>query len=113
MNITKSDPEKDVRLVEVDGEVDASTAPQLEDSLRACLAEGKKRLLLDLTRMTYMSSAGLRVLIRIFQDAKKVGAELCIAGLNPRVKTVFEVSGLLQVLPTCNTPQEALEGWRA
>jgi anti-anti-sigma factor len=111
MNIKKSDIENDVRLVEVDGEIDASTAPELEQALRLSLEEGKKRLLLDLTRMSYMSSAGLRVLIRIYQDAKKVDAEVCIAGLNPRIKAVFEVSGLLQVLKTCDTRQDALEGW--
>lgn len=111
MNITKSDPEKDVRLVEVEGEIDAATAPELEEALRAALAGGNSPLLIDMSAVSFISSAGLRVLIRVFQEAKRVGAELRIAGLIPRVKTVFEVSGLLQVLQVYETRQAALEGW--
>ena len=60
MNISTSSAENEVVLIEVEGEIDAHTARQLDKTLNDLLAQGHSRLVLDLSLMGYISSAGLR-----------------------------------------------------
>jgi anti-sigma B factor antagonist len=63
MKVTTSDAGSGVVLLEVEGAVDAYTAPRLDRALRDLLAQDHVRLLLDAQQMTFISSAGLRVIL--------------------------------------------------
>jgi anti-sigma B factor antagonist len=83
-----------VQVVKVSGRVDSSNAPQLDQKLKELRNEGHENLVLDLSEVEYMSSAGLRAIVSALRDCKKHGGDLCLVSPSPRVAEVLELAGL-------------------
>jgi len=98
-----------VDLVAVDGRVDASTAPQLQDTLRSIFDERRFRVVLDLSEMSYMSSAGLKVLLGALKEAKRWNrGDLRLAALQTQVHDTLNLVGLLQLFRIYTNTVEAV-----
>ena len=91
MNINET-REGDVLVVAVEGRIDSTTSKQLEDVLPERV-QASRRVLLDMSDVQYVSSAGLRVLLRAAKAARGTGHDLVLAGLLPQVHEVFQVIG--------------------
>jgi len=92
-----------VRLFEIIGRVDSSNATELGNAMDKAVDEGTNNLVLDLSGVDYMSSAGLREMVRILKRVKRGGGDLRIANPSERVKEVLELAGLdtiFQIYPT-------------
>ncbi len=76
-----------------EGRVDATSAPELEQSMMASIEEGAADVVLDLGRTRYMSSAGLRVVLVVARAMQARSGRFAVCGLNDEVKELFEVSG--------------------
>jgi anti-anti-sigma factor len=87
-----------VTVVVVTGSVDALTAPQLGGSLTQQIGTGRVNLVLDLARLDYISSAGLRAILGAAKEARQRGGDLRLAGVQPNVSKVFEMSGFTNIL---------------
>lgn len=83
--------------VALEGRIDTLTAPQLETEL-APLLNGVTDLVLDLTQVAYISSAGLRVLLSTHKKMLSAGGALTIANAVPAVREVFEITGFSDIL---------------
>lgn len=88
-----SQEENDYQLIEVSGEIDASSSIELDNALKNA-AEKHSKLLVDLCQLEYISSAGLGVFISYLEDLKKENIRLVIFGLQENVKEVFDILGL-------------------
>jgi anti-anti-sigma factor len=77
------------------GRVDTTTSAGLEERLLSGVAEGERRLVLDLAEVEYISSAGLRVLLRLAKKMQVTGGQLVLCGLGDSVRQVFELAGFL------------------
>lgn len=85
----------DVVVVWLEGRADHSNAEQFRSGLAPSLAESIAdggKLLLDLSGLTYISSAGLRVLMLALRDARSHGGTLAVCALQPVVHEIFVVS---------------------
>ena len=80
------------KLIEVAGRVDSTTAASLEATLLPGLT-ASTAVILDLSGVVYVSSAGLRVLLKAAKLARSTGHRLLLTGLAPQVREVFEISG--------------------
>src|SRR3954454_8422316 len=89
-----------------DGRLDTSTAAEAEKKLLSLLNEGA--LVADLAGVRYISSAGLRVLLKTAKQAKGAGLGFAVCALQPGVREVFEVSGFDKVIKVCASRTEAL-----
>lgn len=99
--------EKDVVITAVRGRLDSSTSPKL-DAFMAEIPDGSSVLLLDFAELTYISSAGLRVVLKAAKLAKGAGVTLAICSLIPPVHEVFDVSGFTTLIPIHPTRDAAL-----
>ena len=88
----------DVRVVAVNGSLDALTAPELADALSTQLRDGNAKLVADLSGLEYTSSAGLRVLLNSAKEARSKGGDLRFAGVQPNVKKVLDLSGFMSIM---------------
>lgn len=88
----------DVRVVAVNGNLDALTAPELADALSTQLLQGNAKLVADLTGLEYTSSAGLRVLLNAAKEARSKGGDLRFAGVQTNVKKVLDLSGFMSII---------------
>lgn len=86
---------------------DTLTYKQVEDRISQLFDEGNNGLVLDMEGLEYISSDGLRVIVSATQGSH--GAGVRVAGLQPFLKEVFDISGLSQVIPIDEDPQTAAE----
>ena len=82
--------------VAIEGRIDTTTAPKLEAELKASL-DGITELTMDLSKLDYISSAGLRVLLSAQKMMNKQG-EMKVAGANDAVQEIFAVTGFSDIL---------------
>jgi len=100
---------KRATLIEVKGRVDSTNATQLGDALNEQIDAGHQMLVVDLSSVEYMSSAGLRELVAALKKARKTqGGDLKLASMSPRVKEVFGLAGLDTIFHIYATPVEAV-----
>lgn len=85
---------KRVDLITVSGRVDSSTAPELEETLEDRMDEGRYSLVLEMSGVNYLSSAGLRALVAALRTCKKKGGDVRIANPSERVSEVMALAGL-------------------
>jgi anti-anti-sigma factor len=77
--------------VELGGSLDTATAPQLEKQLTAALDDKVKDLVFDLAKLTFISSAGLRVFAATRKFLKQRGEQVSFVNLQPQIQEVFEI----------------------
>jgi anti-sigma B factor antagonist len=94
----------DATVVAAIGDVDGSTAPQLQEQVLA-VAQPGCRLLLDMSQVSYMSSAGLRVMLLLHRQVSGKG-KVVIVGLNDDVKSTMSATGFLKFFTTAETLDE-------
>ena len=82
--------------IALEGRLDTTTAPELEKELKGSL-EGVTELTLDFTKLEYISSAGLRVLLAAHKEMSKKGG-MKVTHVNEIVSEVFEVTGFADIL---------------
>lgn len=82
--------------VALEGRLDTTTAPKLEEELRSSV-DGITRLVFDLAKLEYISSAGLRVLLAMQKLMNQQG-EMVLQNVNEAVMEVFEVTGFSDIL---------------
>jgi anti-sigma B factor antagonist len=99
---------KRVFLFEVIGRVDSNNANELGSALDTAVDEGKTNLVLDLGGVEYMSSAGLREMVRVLKRVKRTGGDLRIASPSDRVREVLELAGLDSIFEIYPTQVEAV-----
>ncbi len=86
---------KRVDLVSVSGRVDSNTAPDLESTFRGINDTGRFRIVLDMSNLEYISSAGLRVLVSTLKNCRRYNrGDLRLASLSDRITGVMEMAGL-------------------
>lgn len=93
MDVTISE-ENTILVVAVSGRVDSNTAPELERDLKAQVGAAPARVVVDLSAVEYISSAGLRALVSALRSARSHGGDVRLAALSPRVSDVLKLAGL-------------------
>jgi|SRR5687767_2893821 anti-sigma B factor antagonist len=97
-----------VTLVEVQGRVDSMTANSLGEALNRELDNGNVHMVLDLSSVDYMSSAGLREIVTALKKAKRGSGDLRLAQPSDRVREVLEMAGLDTIFRIFSTQAEAV-----
>lgn len=95
MKITKTQ-ENEKLVLALEGRLDTLTAPDLEVEVNAIPFEVKK-LVLDMSNLEYISSAGLRIVLAAQKKMSKVGG-MTLVGVNDTINEVFEITGFADIL---------------
>ena len=101
----------EVKILAFEGRLDTQTSPDAQRQLTRLIEEGETKILVNLEKLDYISSAGLRVLLVVAKQLKTTDGELRICSLNEVVKEVFDISGFDMILPISASESEALEGF--
>src|SRR3954467_6028202 len=97
-----------VTVVELAGEFDSLTAPQSRDEL-VRLASAREPVLLDLTKTSYMSSAGLRVLLLVYRQATSSGTPVALVGIPPLIPDLMAAPGFIDFFTVADTVDDGLD----
>jgi anti-anti-sigma factor len=98
-------------VVSVVGSVDALTAGEVTSFLGQQLSAGSIRLVLDLTKVDYVSSAGLRTILATLKEARTKGGDLRLAAIQPNVQKVLQMSGFTSILKTFSEVDAAVSSF--
>ncbi|MBP5289474.1 MAG: STAS domain-containing protein [Clostridia bacterium] len=95
--IIRKEQNQDKVILAPEGRLDTVTAPELEKEIQALPAEVKD-LTMDLEKLEYISSAGLRVLLATQKKMNATGGEMKVCRANETVLEIFEVTGFSDIL---------------
>ncbi len=93
-----------------EGQINSANAASFEADLLSLINRGEHRIVLDMSHLHYISSAGLRVLLLVAKKLKQCGGALVLFGLQDRVSETLEISGFMAILNVYQTRDQALAG---
>jgi anti-anti-sigma factor len=96
-------------VVLVEGRLDAVSAPAFEKALSEWIEKGETALLLNLSKMEYISSAGLRGILSTAKRLKATNGRMLFFGLQEPVRDVFRISGFDSIFQVFETAEEAMQ----
>ncbi len=108
IKIEKFDP---VTVISIGGKLDGNTASQAQQKILPTIAQGLK-FVLDLSRCSYVSSAGLRVLLLVAKTLAPKKGKVVLTGLSEEIRSVIEMTGfnnIFQEYPSVTAAVEALK----
>ncbi|MEI6455879.1 MAG: STAS domain-containing protein [bacterium] len=85
-------------ILEIQGRIDGLTAPEIKRAFDRSVNEGHRQLIVDFRDVTYLSSAGLRIILETHKSLKTIGGELILLSIPQTVADVFRVSGMAPLL---------------
>ncbi len=112
MNITQR-IEGDVTVFLPEGRIDTQAAADMDEALQAAVSAGRHNMVVDMSEVEYISSAGLRALAAVQVRSKAEGGDMKLAALNQRVTRVFRIIGFDLLMSIHETPEVAIAEFSA
>ena len=101
----------EIKIIYIPGQLDTNTSPDVQQQLELIIQEGSQKLLVNLEDLSYISSAGLRMLLVTVKHLKSSGGKFRICCLNEMAQEAFYVSGFNNILDVYSTEEEALKNF--
>jgi anti-sigma B factor antagonist len=112
VSLTKAQSNRDITILKVSGYLDTTTAAELESALASLLKNLQYKVVVDLSGVTYISSAGWGIFIGEIKRIRNQGGDLKLAGMIPDVHEVFlllEFQTILDAFPSTDEAIAAFE----
>ena len=94
-------------MLAASGEIDIAAVPTFRDQLRRLVDDGSSSIVIDLSGVRFIDSAGLRVLVDGLTRARRRDADLRVACPNASLRRTFEISGLDKVMNVHESVEDA------
>ena len=107
-HIQDSEIDGDTHLIELGGEVDLYTAPEFKERMLQVVDAGKTRIVVDLTKATFIDSTTLGVLVGGVKRLRPSGGSLTLVSNDENISKIFEITGLDRVFAIHESREEAL-----
>ncbi len=105
--------EGDITVYLPDGRIDTLAADEMDQTLQAAAAGGSHKIVVDMSGVEYISSAGLRTLASVLVKSRAEGGDMKLAALNTRVTRVFRIIGFDVLMSVHDTPEAAVADFSA
>src|SRR5260221_3622269 len=99
----QEDPQGDILIVTISGQLDTTTAASLESLMLAKIESGDRRILIDGAALRYVNSAGLKVILLAAKRLDAAKGKLMLCALTPNALMIFEMTGfyrIMHIVPT-------------
>jgi anti-sigma B factor antagonist len=106
---SEREPDSPILVLHLAGRLDAGTVGQMERAMADAQAAGARAILVDMSRLTYVSSSGLRVLLSARTAVRKRGGDLFLCALSHPVREVFDMVGFSAIFSLFDTVEMGLE----
>lgn len=90
------------------GRLDSNTSPEFEKRLFELIEDGTKSLIVDFESLDYISSAGLRVLLKATKELQRSDGKIVLCSMKEYIKEVFEIAGFVSLFPIVSSVGEAM-----
>jgi len=110
-NVKRKDTQE-ISIIYLKGYLDAHTAPEFENALQSLVDEGRVRIVVNLSELSYISSAGLGVFMGFIEDIRSKEGDIKLAEPNEKVFRVFDLLGFPVLYEIFDSEAEALEKYK-
>jgi anti-anti-sigma factor len=101
--------QSDVLVLALKGRLDAASTPSVQDRLRERIEQGERRLALDASGLTYISSCGLRLLLQAAKQFEGRSGRMVLCALQEPVMRVLKIAGFIPLFSIFGTAEEAVQ----
>jgi anti-sigma B factor antagonist len=101
-----------ITVATLDGELDGRAAPEVQDRLTR-LVDTSHRLLIDMTGVSYMSSAGLRTMLLLYRQAQCTDCLVALLGLSEDLRSLMAATGFLDFFTIVDSVNRGIEALRS
>src|SRR5881227_54240 len=101
-------------VLPLEGDIDLHVSPVVTEALKAMIKKKPERIVIDLSRATYIDSAGVSTLILAMQDVESYGGKFFLSGVQETIRLILETSGLdriFWIFPDVDVALAANEAW--
>ena len=98
----------DVTVFLPDGRIDTQAVTEMDKALQTAVSGGSYKIVVDMSGVDYISSAGLRSLAAVLVKSRAEGGDMKLAALNKRVTRVFNIIGFDLLMSIHDTPEAAI-----
>lgn len=106
-SLTQTD---DRLLVDLEGQLDIGNRQAFKEAVGEAMAQGVRLVIVDCTRATFIDSSGLGALVSLSKRLRDAGGDLRLCGLNPDLRSLFELTRLDAIFPPFASQDDALAG---
>ena len=92
----------------VEGEIDINSAPALKKSFDKILSAKTPKVIVNLSKVSYVDSSGLATLVEILKNMRSYGGRLRLTNMSPKIKSLFEITKLEKLFEIMADEQEAI-----
>jgi len=103
--------QNDINIYRLIGRLDSNTSPGLEQKLFQAISEGAKNMVVDFKDIDYISSAGLRVILKAFKALDREDGRIMLCSMQDYVRQLFEITGIDAFVPIVATLDDALKAF--
>ena len=102
----------DTLIAKTEGRVDGTNAREFQADLEGAIGKTERAVLLDMEDLSYISSAGLRVILLTAKTLKSQNAQFAVCSLSDPIREVFEISGFDRIISIHASQAEALASFK-
>ena len=107
----ETDNTQAISIMKAKGRIDSESAPELDKALSKLITDGRNKIVLNLQGVEYMSSAGLRSLVKALKGAQGAGGDLRLASVPKEIEGLLLTVGMMQMFKLFSTSEEAVAGF--
>jgi anti-sigma B factor antagonist len=100
-----------ISIFKLNGRLDSNTSQGFEKKIFDAISDGSKSMIIDFKDLDYISSAGLRVILKATKALNREEGKIMLCAMQDYVKEVFEIAGFDSFLPIVGTMEDALESF--
>ena len=103
--------QNDINIYRLKGRLDSNTSHGFEQKLFQAISEGAKNMVVDFKDIDYISSAGLRVILKAFKALQREDGRIILCSMQKYVREIFKMIGIDSFVPTLDTMDDALKAF--
>lgn len=107
MEVTSKSLEK-ATIIYIDGDLTTNSSPKVDDELKEILDGTTKNVIINIERVNFIASTGLRIILAHGKRLNKGGLKLTVCSMNSSTKSVFDMSGFAKIFPIYENEEKAL-----
>lgn len=104
----RTEPKSGLMICHIDGEIDINTSPDLKKAFDKLISKKTPKIVINLTKVTYVDSSGLATLVGILKDMRSYGGKMRLASMSSKIKSLFEITKLDKLFEIMANEEEAI-----
>jgi anti-sigma B factor antagonist len=104
----KMDNISGVTVCRVEGEIDINSSPNIKKTFDKLLSTKTPKIVINLSKVTYVDSSGLATLVEILKNMRSYGGKMRLSDMSPKIKSLFEITKLEKLFEIKGSEEEAL-----